>query len=272
MICNIRDIPIYYEEYGTGKPVLCIHGHSVDHRLMTGCLEPVFNEKQGYRRIYPDLPGMGKTPSKTWIRNPYDMLDILKEFIDAVIPNESFLIAGESYGGGLTLGLILIMGHRIDGVLLICSSLPKGALPARKVILKSEVIESQKSDPDIETFLDIAVLATPEIYEKFKNDVLPGLKAADQEFLTNHYDAEYNPDFENKLKSVSFDKPACILAGRQDHCVSYAGMYELLDHFPRATFAVLDCAGHNIQIDNELLFNKLVKDWIWRVELSQAAP
>jgi len=236
---------------------------------MKGCLEPVFSEKQGYRRIYPDLPGMGKTPSKRWIRNPNDMLEILGEFINAVIPDESFLIAGESYGGGLTLGLILIMGHRIDGVLLICSSLPKGELPARKVILNSEVLESKKSDPDIKTFLDVAVLATPKIYEKFKNDVLPGLKAADQEFLTNNYDAEYDPDFENKLNAVGFDKPACILAGRQDHFVSYAGAYELLDYFPRATFAVLDCAGHNLQIDNELLFNQLVKDWIWRVELNQ---
>jgi len=271
VICNIRDIPVYYEEYGSGKPVLCIHGYSVDHRLMTGCLEPVFRETQGYRRIYLDLPGMGKTPSKSWMRNSNDMLEVLSGFIDAVIAEESFLIAGESYGGRLTLGLIYTMGNRIDGVLLICSNLPEGALPARKVIVNSEVLESAENDPDLKTFLDVAVLATPEIYQKFKSDVLPGIKAADQDFLHNHYQGAYDPDFQKKLKSIGFDRPACILAGRQDHWVGYAGVYELLDDFPRATFAVLDCAGHNMQIDNELLFSQLVKDWIWRVELNRSS-
>ena len=76
MVCLIRDIPIYYEEYGEGRPVLCIHGYSVDHHLMTGCLEPVFTQMSGYRRIYLDLPGMGKTPAASWIQNADDMLEI----------------------------------------------------------------------------------------------------------------------------------------------------------------------------------------------------
>ena len=38
----IKDIPINYEEYGKGKPVLCIHGYMVDHRMMKNCFEPVF--------------------------------------------------------------------------------------------------------------------------------------------------------------------------------------------------------------------------------------
>jgi len=235
---------------------------------MTGCLEPVFDETQGYRRIYLDLPGMGKTPSERWINNSNDMLDILCGFVDAVIPNERFLLAGESYGGRLALGLLYRMGSRIDGLLLICSSLPKGTLPARQIILGSEAFESKRGEPDVQTFLDVAVLATPETYEKFYNDVLPGLKAADQDFLNHHYSGEYNPDFESKLTSIGYDKPSCILAGRQDHWVGYAGVYELLDRFPRATFAVLDCAGHNLQIENERLFRQLVKDWIGRVELN----
>jgi len=57
---NLLDSEIYYEIYGEGIPVLMIHGWSVDHRLMSGCLEPVFAlHPTQFMRIYIDLPGMG---------------------------------------------------------------------------------------------------------------------------------------------------------------------------------------------------------------------
>ncbi|MFD2469254.1 alpha/beta fold hydrolase [Amycolatopsis silviterrae] len=53
---------MHYVEHGSGTPVLAVHGWMPDHRLMTGCLEPVFARRPGFRRIYPDLPGMGDRP------------------------------------------------------------------------------------------------------------------------------------------------------------------------------------------------------------------
>lgn len=275
MICIVQDIPIYYEEYGSGKAILCIHGYSVDHRLMSGCLEPVFTQMQGYRRIYLDLPGMGKTPSQKWIKSADDMLEILNEFIRAVIPDESLLVAGESYGGYLTLGLIHNIRDRIDGVLFICPQLKswvimnheKEKLPKKQVLWKSGDLGSAEGNPDINSFLEFAVIATPEIFEKYKNDVLSGVMISDKDFLYNHFNGAYSIDFENSLKTKTYNRPTCILTGRQDHAVGYSDAYEILDRFPRATLAVLDCAGHNLQIDSELLFSQHVKDWLWRVEL-----
>lgn len=57
--CQVRQAEIYYEDIGEGKPILMIHGFSPDSRLMTGCMEPLFTNRTGYRRIYIDLPGMG---------------------------------------------------------------------------------------------------------------------------------------------------------------------------------------------------------------------
>jgi pimeloyl-ACP methyl ester carboxylesterase len=274
MTCEIQGIPVYYEQSGEGKPILFIHGWSVDHRLMSGCFEPVFNELNNYCRIYLDLPGMGKTPSADWIRNSDNTLAILVEFINTIIGDKNFLLAGESYGGYLSMGLIHELGNRIDGVLLLCPMVDtfevvtkEGKLPERKIIWCSESLSSAKNDADVKAFLNIAVIATPEIFEKYKNDILSGVKAADNTFLSEHYKGEYNPDFEKALREISFDKPACILTGRQDNAAGYFAAYKILDRFPRATFAVLDCAGHNLQIDNEPIFTQLVKDWIWRVEL-----
>jgi len=274
MTCEIQGIPVYYEQYGEGKPVLFIHGWSIDHRLMSGCFEPVFNELRGYCRIYIDLPGMGQTPSADWIKNSDDTLKISLEFIYTIIGDKNFLLAGESYGGYLSMGLIHKLGNQIDGVFFLCPMLDSietikkhGKLPQKTIIWKSEKLDFEEHNPDVKAFLDMAIIATPEMFEKYKKDILSGYNIHDNDFLSNHYKGEYNPDFEIALRKLIFNKPACILTGRQDHCAGYSIAYEILGRFPRATYAVLDCAGHSLQIENEPVFEQLVKDWIWRIEL-----
>jgi len=100
-----------------------IHGYFVDHRLMAGCMEPVFRNKDGFHRIYVDLPGMGKTKGERWIANSDRMLDVLVEFVEKVIPRDNFLLAGESYGGYMARGIIHKMADRVDGLLLICPAI-----------------------------------------------------------------------------------------------------------------------------------------------------
>jgi pimeloyl-ACP methyl ester carboxylesterase len=268
LICNVKDIPVYYEEYGEGKPVLCLHGCWVDHRLMTGCLEPFFNKIKGFRRIYLDYAGMGKTPASSWIKSADDMLELIKYFIEQIIPDENFLIIGESYGGYFSLGLIREIKEKIDGIMLICPDIHTKTLnkkhPVKQTIWKSDQFKMMENDTDVDAFLDKAVIATPEIYEKFKKDILSGIKMADVGFLKNY---GYAFTFEDELETIEFDKPVCILTGRQDHVVGYHNAYEILDRFPRAAFSVLDCAGHNLQNEIGPLFNEYIRNWLWRIEL-----
>jgi hypothetical protein len=35
----------------------------VDHRLMTGCMEPPFRDRPGYRHLCRGLPGMRRAPT-----------------------------------------------------------------------------------------------------------------------------------------------------------------------------------------------------------------
>lgn len=50
--CKVGQAEIYYEDIGEGTPILMIHGFTPDHRLMSGCMEPVFRKRDGWRRIY----------------------------------------------------------------------------------------------------------------------------------------------------------------------------------------------------------------------------
>jgi pimeloyl-ACP methyl ester carboxylesterase len=60
--------------------------------------------------------------------------------------------------------------------------------------------------------------------------------------------------------------PTLVVAGRQDATVGYAGSWRLVDHDPRATFAVLDRAGHALPIEQVGLLTALPAGWLDRVD------
>lgn len=106
MNTNIRGVQLYFESMDEGLPIITLHGFPTDHRAMKGMLEPIFAKRTGYRRLYLDLPGMGKSQSADWITGTDQVLETITHFIDEVIPDEPFLIAGQSYGGYLARGLL----------------------------------------------------------------------------------------------------------------------------------------------------------------------
>lgn len=63
-----------------------------------------------------------------------------------------------------------------------------------------------------------------------------------------------------------YEKPVLLLAGRQDISVGYRDIIEIIEDYPRATLAVLDMAGHNLQIEQPELFESLVGEWITRTK------
>ncbi len=43
-------------------------------------------------------------------------------------------------------------------------------------------------------------------------------------------------------------------------------MLKVVRNYPRGTFAVLDRAGHGLEVEQEKVFNCLVDEWLDRVE------
>jgi len=267
MECLINDLPIYYEEYGSGKPILCVHGYSIDHRALKGCLEPIFQNIAGYRRIYLDLPGMGQTPGMDWVKNADTMLDVLKMFISKVIGDESFLVVGNSYGGYMALGLARDPGLHIDGIFLIAPCVvadsAKRKLPAKGSVTVEEGLEAYVNAPeDFANFLACASVATRETWDRFKSEIMPGINIADGNFLRYFRQSGFSFSFEAELRKLQFEKPIVALTGRQDDSVGYEDTWETLKHLPQLTFVALNNTGHNLQIENVDIFNAHVENWL----------
>jgi len=272
MECNLENIKVYYEVYGEGHPILMIHGFTPDHRLMKGCMEPLFKNRNHYRRIYFDLPGMGKTTAPEWLKTSDQMLDIILEFIDKIIPDQKFIIASESYGCYLTRGILLKRSKFIDGVLFICPliipQLEKRDLPKDfKIVIKDSELISSLSISDATELKESLIIQSKAIWERYRDEVFSGIKIADQNFLEKIFPTNYKMTVDVDKLLKLYDKPTLFLLGRQDKTVGYRDAWKIIENYPNATFAILDQAGHNLQIEKAKLFNSLVNDWLDRVEI-----
>ena len=197
------------------------------------------------------------------------MLDIVIAFIEKILPNENFLLAGQSYGGYLSRGLIYKMADKIDGVLLICPAIiadySKRTVPEHVVLVKAENLLAKLTPEEAEDFNSGFVVQNERIYERYADEIMAGVNIADSAFLQRLQKDGYAFSFEVDKISRKFDKPALILVGKQDNCVGYKDAWDILENYPRATFAVLDRAGHNLHLEQAELFNSLVSEWLVRV-------
>ncbi len=229
------------------------------------CMESVFQKYEGYKRIYIDLPGMGKSNAPDWINSSDHILEVLTIFIEEIISTEEFLLVGESYGGYLARGILTKLFERVNGLLLVCPVVvaepEKRILPDKQVILQDEELLNKLTSTEREAFCELAVIANEYTYKRFQEEIKPGLDIANYEFIERlQKNYSLTMDFHRK----KYEKPVLLLAGRQDISVGYQDIIEIIDDYPRATLAVLDMAGHNLQIEQPELFESLVGEWIRR--------
>jgi pimeloyl-ACP methyl ester carboxylesterase len=58
------------------------------------------------------------------------------------------------------------------------------------------------------------------------------------------------------------------MMGRQDAAVGWRDAWKVIEQYPRASFVVLDRAGHGLGVEQRGLFQALTAEWLDRVEES----
>lgn len=261
---------LHVHDVGSGLPVVAIHGLGLDHHLMTGLLEPICASRPGLRRIYLDLPGCGRSRMGE-TTTTQQVVDRVQKTVLELLPEGPMLLVGESYGGYVARELTARLRHRVQGLALIC---PIG-LPVRSertlpehVILREEAGLAEalaELAPEAgEAYRSVTVSQTAETLARFRAEVEPGTAAADWPAL-DRMQAEGYALPEPPERGTPIDIPTLIVTGRQDSVVGYADQWALLAHYPRATYAVLDEAGHNAHFERADLTNALINDWLDRL-------
>ena len=259
---------ISYETFGDGMPLLLLHGWPGDHRHMLADFEPLFAARSGWRRIYPDLPGMVAPLRIRSITNQDQMLDATLAFIDAVAPGQRIVVAGTSYGGYLARGLIHARGAHVAGMALIVPNVEldktKRQYPPHQVLAEDPAFLAALGSGE-QNLVDMVVAQSLPILKSWQANYTPAFAIADHAFL-KQLAQRLAFSFDVDVLPAPFPAPTLILTGRYDLVCGYREAYRLLDSYPRATFAVLDRAGHLLALEQPSLFRTLVSEWLDRVE------
>lgn len=253
-------------ECGSGTPLILLHGFGVDHRLLLP-LDPVIEAAGGWRRLYMDLPGHGHSPV-AGVASAEDVVAAVTEQVRARVGDEPFAILGNSFGGMIARRIAHDFRHRVLGLATIAgvyvANHADRAQPERIVLATDPAVLAELGEA-ADDYAEVAVVQTRDNAQAFTEFVLPGLAAADQaalERISERYTFVTEPE---DASPVPFPQPTLIITGRQDHVVGYEDAWARVEHYPRATFAAVDTAGHNIHLDNPMVVNALIADWLARM-------
>jgi hypothetical protein len=138
----------------------------------------------------------------------------------------------------------------------------KRSLPSHTVIVEDKTFLKQLNEIEETDFRSNNVILDKKTWVRYKDEIVSGCSIADQEFLSK---IRNNYGFSFEIDKIKFNEPTLFLLGLQDSVVGFKDAFNILENFPRATFAILDKAGHNLQIEQDNLFNSLFNEWLDRV-------
>lgn len=260
---------------GEGRPLVFVHGNGVDHRMLLD-LDDVFDGPDGvdgWQRIHLDLPGFGRTPALPAPGGLPELADWLATTVAELVDGRRFALLGASLGALLAREVAARSRDRVAGLALLApvvdSVRSNRTLPAPEVLERDPALLASLDPADAADYAELAVVQSPENWARFRAVALPGIRAADPRAIAALGERYALDDLPDDRLAV-FDGPVLIVAGRQDAVVGYEDQWRLAGRLPRASFALLDRAGHNLHVDQPDAVRALLRLWLGDVDAAES--
>lgn len=248
-------LAVHYVEHGTGRPVVVLHGAGVDHRESEACFEPALRGP-GLRRIYPDLPGLGRSTAPESIVGADEVVTALLDFADGVTDGTGYLLVGHSAGAYYAQAMAARRPALVAGLALICPLLSATRdVPEHRTVVGPDVLGSNG-------FSSYFVVHTPEMLDRYERFVAPAAALVDRSAMERIGEHWTLPP----VDATAYFRPTVIVAGRRDSTVGSAAAADLAAAYPHASLAVFEDAGHALPHEQPALLRALLEDWLARVE------
>lgn len=252
---RINDVLMHYVDHGGGVPLVALHGAGVDHSEIEAAIEAL-SPRPGFRRIYPDLPGMGRSTAGHLGSNN-DVVAVIAGFIEQLQAGPVLLL-GHSYGAYVARGVAAQRPDLVLGLALLCP-VAEGSrkVPAHHVVRQDADAYKELEAGQRQGFDEYFVVRTAATARRYRDFVVPGGALVDDPGLGRIFS-----DWTVDVGQHTFPGPVLIAAGQQDSIVGYADAMELLGDYPHATLAVVDGAGHALMHERPELLAALLGDWL----------
>lgn len=242
---SFNDLRMYYQDIGTGYPVVLVHGLGSDHTAWGGLI-PLL--KEDYRILAVDLRGHGKSSNP---QGPYSIElfthDIHQLLESLNIDQAHFL--GHSMGGCVLQELALQHPGKIRSLTLI-SSFAQVTPSLRIILLK---LLKTLNDNGYYAFFDYAlkITYTPEFIEKNKEffreirDTMA--ETVSVPALKESINACLNVNLLKSLRRIR--TPTLIIQGKADVFTPPIHAKQIKDVLVHSQIEIMDHVGHNLLVE-----------------------
>lgn len=253
---------------GTGRPIVVLPSLGLGHSAMRAAFEPAFSSATDWSRRYLDLPGTGGSPPGEPTSDAV-LADVIATLDAALGTDESFLVAGWSYGGYLAAALARRMPERVAGLLMVCSGFK--IRPADRdlsgVLASSPEPGWLASVPSrLHEYLSAAVGCQTATAANRVAAVLAANGPVDESYFDVLRADGFALSAEDPAadRATTYARPASFVCGRRDRIAGYRGVYENLGRFPDADYVLAAEAGHFLPVEQPDLFEGAVRSWLSR--------
>jgi pimeloyl-ACP methyl ester carboxylesterase len=273
MECALENITVHYEVFGEGRPMIVLPGWTMSAEQAAYDTEPYFQGRAGWKRIYIDPPGHGKTPGRDWITDQDKILEVILACIEKLTAGGRFGLIGISLGAYLARGVLRDRADHIDGIAMLVPIIiaedKKRTVPPYKVLVEDPALSTELTPEESDMFGMSVVRSRKWLNYLRTSPQVPEHENGDFEFMgkIRAQPEKYAFSFDVDQMAEPFPGPSLIITGRQDAIAGYRDAWNILENHPRATFVVLDRAGHFLE-ESASLVNVLVNEWVDRVEES----
>lgn len=267
-------INLYHEIYGSGEPLLCLHGFGASLYSWRNFVGPLAKD---YQVILLDLKGAGKSPKPNdTLYSPFDHASLIYDFI-LQHDLRNLTLIGNSFGGALSLLLSMILAEksesaRLKSLILIDAGAYKEFVPLYLRILSFPILNVAAAylvpskfaawSVLCQTYYDFSKVTKDQIAAYAAPLSTPGARHAlletGKQIIPPNID-----DLVAKYKEIKV--PTLIIWGKQDKIIS-AKAGELLDQaIPNSTLKVIDQCGHAPQEEEPEQTIALVLEFLKRL-------
>lgn len=242
-------VKLFYEEYGAGAPVVCIHGFPLDHTIWMS-LVPLLETKA--RLILPDLRGHGRSPVVEDIYSMQDMAEDILLLLDD-LKLEKVVLVGQSMGGYVALQFARSFPERLSGLALVASH-PYADSPEQKKE-RLEMIEKVQRigvATALETF-PAKLCANTDIQE-FTRAIIERTPA--QGVVNSIHAMMEREDTAGVLLEAQY--PAAIILGNDDPFISREIRQKMQIQFPFTQFTIIDGVAHMLMMEKSEDVSKIL--------------
>lgn len=266
---DTKEIKLFYEDHGAGKPVVLIHGWPLSHRSWDAQVTPLV--EAGYRVIAYDRRGFGQSGTE-WNKYDYDTLaSDLNALITELNLNDVSLI-GFSMGGGEVVRYLTNYGTgRISKAALIASIIP--LVPQKQD--NPDGVPQEELDKIAEALKTDRLAFLKDFHKNFYNYSLlkKGVSAAqlDADFIIaagasenatqKAAEAWATTDFRPELKNVTV--PTLIVHGDSDNIVPIKTSAEQAARgIPNNEYHIIEGAPHGLNVTHSFELNSLLLSFL----------